>query len=197
MGSTVSADRAACVPCLPGQYGTDESDCEACPVGRYSGQGGLTECIECQSGRHAPSNGSSVCLVCPDYEQSTPDLTACECVTGRFRDAASSQCLRCFAGTDCRLPGETLDSLFVRPGHWRSTASLSDVHSCPVHAACVGTETRAVMQPPPHHPNSAPFITPTPRTRSRGTRPADLLPAREHGCAVCDMRRRQSARRLQ
>ena len=52
----------ACLPCLPGQYGTatGQTSCLQCPAGKYQLSNSQTACLACPPGKHSNSTGANV-----------------------------------------------------------------------------------------------------------------------------------------
>jgi len=58
---------------MPGQ-----TQCEACPPGRFQDQVGQTSCQECPAGTFQPSFGAIDCVDCPDGSSSPVGAESCE-----------------------------------------------------------------------------------------------------------------------
>jgi hypothetical protein len=72
------------------------------------------------------------------------DLNGCVCPVGTFLTLERDLCVD-FAddGVDLDQMGNTLETLRVLPGYWRTNNHSSDVRPCPVAEACVGWDVSA------------------------------------------------------
>ena len=67
------------------------------------------------------------------------------CRSGYY-ESKTQMCERCPAGTDCSEAGETLRSLPILPGHWRSGVTSSDVRECLLgKKACGGSASLLLL----------------------------------------------------
>eukprot|EP00301_Raphidiophrys_heterophryoidea_P004584 c11984_g1_i1.p1 GENE.c11984_g1_i1~~c11984_g1_i1.p1 ORF type:complete len:1557 (+),score=366.77 c11984_g1_i1:80-4750(+) len=101
--SALSADGTTsvagdCTVCAPGKYNIGTcSPCQACPVGKFSGDSGSAACTDCLVGSYADTTGSSACKMCDAAKEqyaSTAGASACStCITcNSFNETVSTLC---------------------------------------------------------------------------------------------------------
>ena len=111
---------------------------EECPRGFWC-TAGLR--VQCAVGFYNPSineNNETACIRCPDHAttlgKSSTSLSDCLCDTEYYNRAdVGVDCVRCPIGTDCTAPyspGVTLQTLPIKPGYFRMSASTNDTRVC-------------------------------------------------------------------
>ena len=73
----------ACASCGLGSGGVSDSECETCPVGKYSDVDGVGPCTSCFAGTYSGTVGATSSAVC------------LECEAGKFSDSGASSCTTC------------------------------------------------------------------------------------------------------
>lgn len=112
-GSFLSGEH--CQPCSVGTFSRefgalDESTCQSCPKGAFSGSVNSTACHKCSPGTFQDGNGGSSCIECGAGSfQGDQGATIClACDAGGHQPAAGgSSCLYCPSGTFQPDPGSS------------------------------------------------------------------------------------------
>ena len=128
--------------CVPGVYGDSLEQnaqsgpgCAApCPAGYYCPRRSVNA-TTCPPGAYCPL-GSGAYLACPSDKTTIlgGKTSAADCICdvdyyGRER-GGELVCEACPVGTNCALPGATLEHLPLGEGHWRANANTTDVRLC-------------------------------------------------------------------
>ena len=142
--------------CAPGHVcpaGSTSATALACPAGTYnplSGMGEISACRLCPVGRYC-ARGAVQATPCPvpftTLGEGTRTKYGCVCKAKLYAVGApgpgmrndSTRCLECPGGSDCELPGATLETLWLMPGYWRVTTSSSLLKPCNPSELCIGT----------------------------------------------------------
>ena len=128
--------------CVPGVYGDSLAQAaqsgpgcaSACPAGSYCPSGSTSPTL-CPHGYYCPI-GSGSYLACPAGKTTTHEgrtsASACICSAGSYGLMRGGElaCEACPVGTNCVLPGATLEHLPLGKGHWRANANTTDVRLC-------------------------------------------------------------------
>ena len=141
---------------------TMPATCECAAGSEINYDSGSAACSPCNRGFFKTAGGNSACERCPDLggqvttiESGATSITSCVCAPNYYMKDGS--CVQCDpVSVDCTLPGTTLYTLPLRPGHWRvnhlhwlpqtttvQSGTVSDViHSCYSESACTGTNNQ-------------------------------------------------------
>ncbi|KAL3926142.1 MAG: hypothetical protein SGPRY_003439, partial [Prymnesium sp.] len=114
-----------CTPCEPGTFQPSSSakECNECPRGSYCLKGASNP-IGCESGA-----GIAFAVT---QERRSRSSEGCVCESGYYNSSAVNRsCAVCPSGTDCDVPGFTLETLPVRRGYFRLSGKSIDVRRCP------------------------------------------------------------------
>ena len=117
-------------------------------------EGVLPRCDRCVVGKFKPTIANEKCTDCPIDGHVTlgtgaRSIDQCVCGAGLFLEstALGRRCTRCASisqggdagdGTNCTLPGATIEAFPVAPGYYRHGRSARVIHACTAPAACQG-----------------------------------------------------------
>ena len=118
--------------------------CEVCALGYTSSLYEAFSCSLCLSGSYVVSPSS--CLPCNDVIAGSTSLVdgsvgikSCVCPSFSFFDEEKSACLACeLRGVACSVPGQTVETLEVESGYWRTGPRSLDVRPCHNAEHCIG-----------------------------------------------------------
>jgi len=126
-------DHVSCEPCGPGTTGKLYGKCDACAVGTYNDDVGITgECPECSPGHFANLPGMTACISCPVGEvQPQSGRSHCiPCSPGEYSDEESgSHCMSCPRGSKAEQMGTSTCTL-CSPGHFSEESGQSLCRPC-------------------------------------------------------------------
>jgi len=154
--------------CNPGEYNVLNETlgyfvCAACPTGYVSNTYEAFSCSLCLSGGFV--DGPTSCVSCNSKILGSKSLTdgatsvdSCVCpvftymsTTGRVSDDEVSEenddnteslgsCVGCTQkrGVNCNIPGQTLETLEIKPGFWRTGPTSTEIMRCYSAVACIG-----------------------------------------------------------
>ena len=142
----------SCTQCDAGEFSLGGvSECQTCPAGSYS-PSGSDECIKCDPEFYAESAGSSVCSLCiagfsKGFTSGAGASSCDKCLDGFVwiynEKTETTGCVECgekgaLNGADCPLVGTTVDTITLKFGYWRTSASSDDIRKCRQPEFCVG-----------------------------------------------------------
>jgi hypothetical protein len=145
-GEEPSPSMLSCTPCAEGQVSPNGTACRACPAGEYSLPDGVV-CVPCPLGTYNPLLGVgsvSGCRSCRLHSEHMETLTlgaaspaSCVCSAGYYLH--NSVCVPVMEGVNATAVGQTLPTLQLLPGYWRTGPNSPDVSPCRVKGSCLGT----------------------------------------------------------
>jgi len=115
-----------------------------CPLG-YVSPTGRNEigCSECNLGSYANFTGGQTCLACPAYAPATlfnasTDISACVAGANSYMLPNQNVSQPCPVQAFCNGTGTTLETLWLRPGYWRTYQGSVNFIACPQPQFCIG-----------------------------------------------------------
>ena len=114
-----------------------DEGCEPCPKGSFCSAGSESKCPENTYQPQVNQSSAVACKVCAEFSDSpngSATVSACKCVKDYYdfiEDPEVVDCRRCPIGSACNESGNTLASLPLRPGYWRTSNQSSDLRRCP------------------------------------------------------------------
>jgi hypothetical protein len=195
-----------CPPCdaLDGSYRQRGETC-VCPDGSLNS---VCE-VPCEIGTYNPSLNAGRCIPCPAGMTTTATGTSsedmCACTAGRFMTYVGANysntaglayslrvCEECTeAGYDCIDPGNTIESLRMEPGYWRSWALSPRVRHCFNEAFCTPNRSSTDHSTTRLHSNESVF-NPSSACTENHIGPycelcvATYIKASDGGCVKCN-----------
>lgn len=147
---TILPDGTAKCECDAGKEIMNGVRCDSCSPGTYKSSPGNVKCTDCRSSPLPLAAKDDTTTAAAGAKQATE----CVCKTGYYMvaDEVSGQqsCKPCSAtwrngrvGTDCSVPGITLETLPVLPGFFRQSTKAQVVRKCiaiDAEAACQGSQ---------------------------------------------------------
>lgn len=143
-----SADGTARCECDAGKEIMNGVRCDACQPGTYKPLPGNTKCTECRNNPDPLAAKEFMTTVAPG----AAEAAKCVCSVGYYLVASAAGvavCKPCSGtwfqgreGTDCSVPGITIETLPVLPGFYRQSDTAEKVRKCiniDANAACLGT----------------------------------------------------------
>ena len=135
--------------CSPGYYCPATSTIPkamACPAGTFNslaGQGEIRACNVCPKDSYCPL-GTEKPVVCGLGLSTTSTgkvhVFDCLCNAGTYGNGSISVCHVCPPlGSNCSVPGATLQELPILPGWWRVSTEYASLHRCSPSWRCIGT----------------------------------------------------------
>jgi len=123
-------------------------ECVMCESGKYSTNEESFQCTTCLAGSY--TDGPTVCNLCASQIKNSIStrneavgIESCVCPAKSFFNPHINQdgeCISCdtMRGVDCSMPGQSLESLQLKPGYWRSSLLSTNVVRCYKPEACIG-----------------------------------------------------------
>ena len=136
-----------CSPCEAGFYtNIAKTKCLPCPAGSISGIAATT-CDLCEIGKFASGTNNTGCLFCDDKNvlkgsttssSGSNSTTDCQCEAGEYKNEKINTCEPVFEGVSTSVPGQTVPTMMLEEGYWRTSQYSIEILSClnPLH--CVG-----------------------------------------------------------
>jgi len=116
-----------------------------CPAGYYSPSGFNTDgCLPCSVGTYQSALQQTTCISCPQDAPGTlgnASTRALDCVAAAgsyFSSPNSSSQTTCPVQAFCNGTGTTLETLYLKPGYWRTYSGSSQFIQCPQPQFCAG-----------------------------------------------------------
>ncbi|GMI28688.1 hypothetical protein TrRE_jg7744, partial [Triparma retinervis] len=123
-------------------------ECVMCEQGTYSVIEESFQCTQCFAGSF--TDGPTACTLCSTKVPNSISTTngamgieSCVCPAKSFYNPTigkDGECTSCdtLRGVDCSMPGQSLESLRIKEGFWRTSASSTTIYRCYKPEACVG-----------------------------------------------------------
>ena len=136
-----------CSPCPAGHYANpSQTACLPCSPGCISGIAS-TFCDACDKGKFAFGEKNTFCTYCDEVLKGSDTITTgatsdkdCKCGAGEYKSDSSSSCELVMEGVDQNATefGMTLQTLYLKPGHWRVTENSTVIYKCFNEDLCLG-----------------------------------------------------------
>ena len=124
-------------------------ECVICEKGTYSVIEESFQCTQCFAGSF--TDGPTACTLCSTKVPNSISTTngaegveSCVCPAKSFYNPTvgeDGECTSCdtLRGVDCSMPGQSLETLRIKEGYWRTSASSTKIYRCYKPEACVGS----------------------------------------------------------
>lgn len=144
---------SSCQTCGAGNYSSNVLSCLPCGIGEYCpfGSRGGIKCPIAFTTTAAPGAMQEADCICRmgmylnatyiSQEETTTDGNQTITTASLKLDQTKSACVPCMSPTEktnCTYEGVTLETLPIRPGYWRSSASSGEIRWCYTQSVCVG-----------------------------------------------------------